>query len=67
MHMITHEAISNDRHSVFARVLLQQIQVLEAINVSTKDILPAIASLGDVVSDVGNHRSCDSRHTSSIP
>ena len=52
VHVVGHKAISEQRKTVQAALLAQEIQVDEAVGVGFQDVLASVASLSDVVRGV---------------
>jgi hypothetical protein len=62
MHMVGHQAPSQESDLGVAEILAQQTQVGEAIFVGGEGLAPVHAPLGDVAWDLGQHASASPRH-----
>jgi hypothetical protein len=62
MDVVAHEAISHRFKSVLGRVFQQELKIMLPVVIFEKDILPAIAPLGDVMRNPRNHHPRNSRH-----
>jgi hypothetical protein len=58
MHVIGHEAISDERNRVKAEMLLQEFKVNGFLRVGGEEELAGVSALGDMVRDVGECDTC---------
>jgi hypothetical protein len=66
MHVIVHQAVRPNTHSVPLRVLTQQGQVMPASTVVIEHTRSPIAALREVLRDSRNNDSCDSSHETKV-
>jgi hypothetical protein len=66
MHVIIHQAVRPDTHSVLLRVLTQQGQVMLTGTVVIEHTRSPIAALREVMRDSRNNDSCDSSHETKV-
>jgi hypothetical protein len=66
MHVIVHQAVRPDTHSVLLRVLTQQGQVMLTSTVVIEHTRSPIAALREVMRDSRNSDSCDSSHVTEV-
>ena len=64
--MIRHEAVPQQRKTVKLRVLLQQVEIGDAIRIAREDDLSRIAALRNVVRNIGDHDTRQSSHSKNL-
>jgi hypothetical protein len=57
MNMIRHQAVGEDLQTVLFGITLQQLKVAQPVSSIEEHILPAIATLGNMVGDASHHGS----------
>ena len=66
MDMICHKTIAEDFESEFAGIVIEEFEVKPAVIIDEKDVLTVVATLGDVVRNIGYNYSCCSWHRGMI-
>jgi hypothetical protein len=62
MDVIGHQAVSDYPKPALGGLMLQYLQVGDAIRVNEEDFLPIVPALGDVMGQARENDACDSRH-----
>ena len=62
MNVVRHQAVRECRQRMFGCVFQQELEISLTITVAEKDILAAVATLGDVMRNSGHDNSGYSRH-----
>jgi hypothetical protein len=62
MHVIGHQAVAQHPKPALGGLMLQHLQVGNAVRVGQKDILPVVAALRDMMSQTRNDDARDSGH-----
>ncbi len=62
MHMVRHEAVSDEADSVERHVFPQELQVNRSIVIAVEDEAPPISALGDMMRDVQGDYAVKSSH-----
>jgi len=62
MHVIGHQAITEQRQLIEGNILVQEGEVHEAVGVAVEDKTAGVTTLGHVVRNVNHDHSCQSRH-----
>ena len=62
MDVVGHQAVAQYLKPALGGLVLQYLQVGDAVRVSQEDILPIVPVLGDVMGQAGDDDARDSRH-----
>lgn len=66
MHVIGHEAIAEQREVVKFAVLPQQLQINQPVGVTAEDCLPGIATLRNMMRNVGDDDTRETSHADKV-